>query len=126
MKNLKDCLNINENAGWNYNQNAFTFTPDKDFKNGADGYDVFDNINELKDFFDNFLILMMDKDDSGDIKAASSLINGLSGLIKGFEDASKYIKDPTVEKIYKKMSLAITKAQDKLNQQYALQHKYNS
>lgn len=42
----------------------------------------------------------------------------MSGLVKGFENASKFAKDKNYKKAYKKMSLAVAKAQSNLKKMY--------
>lgn len=121
MKNLVDC--INENWTDIDNKPAFVFTkPDKEF----DGYNgplngdyAYDNANELMRFFEGFLICY-----AKEIKSTLAAIDGMSGLVKGFENASKYAKDKNYKKAYKKMSLAVAEAQSDLKEAYIRSNRY--
>lgn len=114
MKNLVDC--INEDWTGIDHKPAFSFTPDEEFAgaNGLlNGENAYNDVGELMDFFEGFLIC-----DGSEKKSSIAVIDGMSGLVKGFEDASKYAEDENYKKAYKKMSLAVAKAQSNLKKMY--------
>lgn len=110
MKNLIDCINVNEEWTGVDNKSAFKFTANKKF---APDYDVFDNVRELEEFFEDFLLLSHENR-----KASVYIINSLGKLSGGFEDAANDVKDEQLKKIYKDMSLAIANTGINLYQRY--------